>query len=153
MNHFEKYRVWDNEKKQWFETVFNRYTGELREIYMSQNGELVLREKQSKDAPDQFTHLPQGEKTDPPRYIKNTYTGTRDKDGNKLFFNDIICFTLANGEKSYGVLVWMGARLGIGSGPVDNYHAIDGIDEHELRKADKAGNIYEHAHLIQVNFC
>jgi hypothetical protein len=149
MNHFEKTRIWDAELKTWYTPTFNRNTGELSEIYLSQNGELVLRQISALGV-QTFAHLQQ---TDPPRYIKSMYTGTRDKDGNKLFFNDIIAFpNEGDGSKSYGVLIWMGARLGIGSGPIDNYSAEDSITEQELRKAEKAGNIYEHAHLIQGDF-
>lgn len=151
MNHFEKFTVWDNEEKKFFETKFDRYTGELREIYLTQNGELVLRVKENQAGPELITYLPGGEDA---RYIKNHYTGTLDKDGHKLFFNDIIAFANPDGSRSYGVLVWMGHCLGIGSGPVNNYHAVDQITERELReKGEKAGNIYQHAHLIQVNFC
>ena len=47
-----------------------------------------------------------------------------------------------------GVLVWMGDCLAIGSGPINDYSAIDQIKIYELKDAEIIGNIYEYAHLI-----
>lgn len=151
--HSIKFRVFDRQTKHFFENKSAR-GGNISEVLLSQEGEIYLHERT--DGVDKLTHEKDlfgfyDEKKDGqniPRFERNMYSGVRDSNQVKYFFNDIVCFTHSGGNKSYGVLVWMGDRLGIGSGPINDYHAIDSITEVELRKTDKAGNIYQHAHLI-----
>ena len=64
------------------------------------------------------------------------YTGLRDQNQNKLFIGSIMKFP----DGSVGVLIWWGDKLAIGSGPIDNYTAIDEVTEKELRASDLIGD-------------
>ena len=78
--------------------------------------------------------------------IKNTESqalGIYDKNGKEYYFDDIVEM---NG--SFGVLVWMEDRLGIGSGTPNNYHAIDSITKRELENSTIIGNIHENKELL-----
>lgn len=71
------------------------------------------------------------------------YTGLKDKNGSEYFFNDIV-----KTKKGVGVLVWMDDKLGIASGEIGNYHAIDEISKNELEEYEVIGNIYENKNLL-----
>lgn len=151
--HNIKFRVFDRLNKQFFKNVSNR-NGNTSELFLSQEGEIYLHEKDEvgeritheKDLFGFYGEKDNGEKL--PRFERNMYTGCRDSDHKKFFFNDIVCFIDDNNNRSYGVLVWMGDKLGISSGPIDNYTAIDSVTEQELRKTEHSGNIYQNANLI-----
>jgi hypothetical protein len=73
-------------------------------------------------------------------------TGTHDRFGSELFFNDIV---QEPNEGGIGVLVWFGDCLGIASGEVGNNHAIDQVSSGELRLYTRVGNIYENPEMVQ----
>lgn len=85
-----------------------------------------------------FTHITYPAKSD-------QATGTHDRFGAELFFNDI----LEDENGGHGVLVWQGDCLGIASGQVGNYHAIDQVRSGELRLYTRVGNIYENPEMVQ----
>lgn len=145
-----KFRVFDHLTKQFFKNNCQR-SGETTEVLMSQEGEIYLREKTATE--DKITH----EKylAFPNRFSRSLYTGVRDSNHNKYFFNDIVCFISKTGNRSYGVLIWWADKLAIGSQPEFiketkeyTYNATDSITESDLHKTDKAGNIYQNANLI-----
>lgn len=149
-----KFRVFDRLKNQFFTNISQR-NGHVSELFLSQEGEIYLHERD--EAGDRLTHEKDlfgyyGEKKNGdklPRFERNLYTGCRDSNQKKYFFNDIVCFINKDtGQRSYGVLIWYGDRLCIGSGEIENYHAIDSISEKELRETEHAGNIYQNANLI-----
>ncbi len=70
--------------------------------------------------------------------------GILDKNDKGYFLNDIVKFA----DGSTGVLIWFGDCLGIGSGPIDDYTAIDQVRGYELRKAEIIGNIIDNPKLI-----
>lgn len=63
------------------------------------------------------------------------YINIEDKHGEEYCFGDIV-----NIDGGIGVIVWMDDRIGIGSGEINNYHAIDSIDMYELAKGEIVGN-------------
>jgi len=78
--------------------------------------------------------------------IKNTESqsvGIFDVNGKEYFFDDIVEI-----DGSYGVLVWMDDRLGIGSGEPNSYHAIDSITKKELENSTIVGNIHENINKL-----
>ena len=78
--------------------------------------------------------------------IKNTESqsvGIFDVNGKEYFFDDIVEI-----DGSYGVLVWMDDRLGIGSGEPNSYHAIDSITQKELENSTIVGNIHENINKL-----
>jgi uncharacterized phage protein (TIGR01671 family) len=72
------------------------------------------------------------------------FTGLKDKNGKEYFFNDIVEFK----DGSKGVLVWFDDRLGIASGKINNYHAIDEVSKQELLESEVIGNIHQNPELI-----
>lgn len=145
-----KFRVWDTIENKWFQTKFDRHTGELREIFISQNGELFLHECEPGGTPKITAQTDyEGEQG---RYLRDVYTGAKDSDGRRYFFNDIIRFDskIANEESDYAVLMWTGHSLAAGFGPVDNFRSWLDVTEHDLRKTTNMGSIYENAQLIQT---
>jgi hypothetical protein len=143
-----KFRIWDAIEKQWFTPSYRNETigktAHVREILLSQTGEVIMREY--RDGIETLVH--EKDMEFPGRYIKNMAVGIRDSNSKRYHFNDIVCFTDSKGRKSYGVLIWYGDRLAIGSGPIDDYTAIDPITEHELREAEIVGSVYTHRHVI-----
>lgn len=138
-----KIRIWDKIEKKWFTPVYKKATlgkpEEIHELLINQNGDISLHE--ARDGQHKFTHEIDMEFKD--RYIKQQAVGIRDVNGSRYFFGDIVqCDT------GIGVLVWDGDKLGIGSGPIDDYTAIDRVTEHELRQWEIKGNILQHRHLI-----
>ena len=65
------------------------------------------------------------------------WTGLKDKHDEDIYFDDII-----NIEGGIGVVVWMDDRIGIGSGEINNYHAIDSVDMYELAKGEIISSIH-----------
>lgn len=72
------------------------------------------------------------------------FTGLKDKNGKEYYFNDIVEFK----DGSKGVLVWFDDKLGIASGQINNYHAIDEVSKQELLESKIIGNIHENPELI-----
>jgi hypothetical protein len=141
-----KFRVWDTIENKWFQTKFDRHTGELREILMSQNGELFLHECAPGGVPKITAQTDyEGEQG---RYLRDVYTGAKDADGRRYFFNDIIRFDTGLHNSHYAVLFWTGHSLAAGFGPVGDYTSWVLITEHELRKTTNVGSIYENKNLI-----
>lgn len=146
-----RFRIWDTVEKKWVKDGFNRNTGEVREFFINQNGDLWLHES---DPHGKFTltpehNLPRNE-DDGPRYIKRLAIGMHDVDNRKLYYGDILKFTDKDFGTSYGVLISIGGAPFIGSGPIGNYTAADAITAREAAKGELAGNIFEHPHLIQL---
>ena len=150
-----KFRFWDTVDKQFFKSVYKpagtTNTLEIRELLVSQNGEIFLHEEKAGCVTlihQKNFDLPIDQDDVNPRYLKDLYSGVRDIKGKKYYFNDIVCFTDKQGQKSWGVLVWEHGSLSIGSGPIGNYHAIDSINKYELAATECVGNIYQDRHLI-----
>lgn len=70
--------------------------------------------------------------------------GIKDNQGKIYFFDDIVKFP----DDSIGVLVWMGDCLGVGSGEINNYHAVDQVRDIELSDCRIIGNIHQNPDLI-----
>lgn len=145
-----KIRVWDKVEKKFYtsKTIHNN-TGDVTELLLNQNGEIYICEKRGDII--KLTHEKNFEVEN--RFIKNLYVGIRDTSEKRYYFNDIVKFTTKGkgGNPptfSYGVLIWDGDKLAIGSGPINDYTAIDGISERELRDAEIVGNIYQDAKII-----
>lgn len=144
-----KVRVWDKLQKRFFQTKYDRNGGDITELLMSQEGEIYLREKLN--GVDKLIHEGNLEFKD--RFIKNLYVGIRDSNDKKYFINDIVKFTTRGkggnpSSYSFGVLIWDRDCLGIGSGPIGDYTAIDRVSERDLREAENVGNIYQDAKII-----
>lgn len=78
-------------------------------------------------------------------HVFTQFTGLHDKNGKEWYFGDIC----KDKDGSIGVLVWFDDCLGIGSGEINNYHAIDQVRKYELEKMENIGNIYEHPNLLE----
>lgn len=144
-----KVRVWDKLEKKFYQTKISRNTlSDCTELLMSQEGEIYIREREN--GVEKLTHEKNLEFEK--RFIKDLYVGIRDNNDKKYFFNDIVKFTHKQRSgpptHSFGVLVWFGDKLGIGSGPINDYTAIDSITERELRECENVGNIYQDAKII-----
>ena len=74
------------------------------------------------------------------------YTGRKDKNGKKIYFNDIVLHEC--GGK--GVIIWFDDRFGIASGEAGNYHAVDEITAAELEECIVIGNIYDNPGLLEI---
>ena len=86
--------------------------------------------------------LRQGELID--RYdIVMQYTGLKDKNKREVYFDDIF-----RTKYGIGVIVWMDDRLGIASGKIGEYHAVDEISKKEIEDGEVIGNIYENPELF-----
>jgi uncharacterized phage protein (TIGR01671 family) len=121
-----KFRCWD--------TLTNemRYSGKHDgEFYINLKGVLYMYKIPNSD-----------------KYFKSydvmEFTGLKDKNGKEYFFNDIVEFK----DGSKGVLVWFDDRLGIASGQINNYHAIDEVSKQVLLESKIIGNIHENPELI-----
>lgn len=71
------------------------------------------------------------------------YVGIKDKNGADYYFTDIVKI-----EHGIGVLVWMDDKLGIASGEIGNYHAIDEVSKKQLEESEIIGNIFTTPNLI-----
>jgi len=67
------------------------------------------------------------------------FTGLKDRNGKDVYFSDVI----KHPSGGLGVVVWMDDRLGIASGSINDYHAIDQIDYSEINQSEVVGNIHE----------
>ena len=74
------------------------------------------------------------------------YIGRKDKNGKKIYFNDIVLHEC--GGK--GVIIWFDDRFGIASGEAGNYHAVDEITAAELEECIVIGDIYDNPGLLEI---
>jgi hypothetical protein len=146
-----KCKIWDEQEKCWYKPIYEAAKGKLEDINITQSGELVMR-KMNFGTVVQSVHLTSME---PERFKVCYYIGLRDIDEKKWFLGDIIKVINSPGDFSYGVLVWMDDRLGIGSVPKKDsegkwgYQAIDQITSADLAQCENIGNINSHPNFFE----
>lgn len=136
-----KFRVWDSINNTWFKTVFDRFTGETREIFMSQNGEMYLREVEPHSKVSKLT-IQNNYEGEPGRYIPTFYAGMKDKDGQRYYFGDIVQHWEQDGLT---VLVMHSESVVLASGKIGDFSSWQRLTERELRLCKIVGNVFEHA--------
>lgn len=145
-----RFRAWDTIEKQFFKPVYKRGSVNnagvyISEILLTQAGEVMYRE--TKDGETKITHEIAMEFRN--RFKINLRAGMKDIDNKKYYFNDIVKVKRDDaGTQGIGVLIWLGNRLGIGFGPIDDYTFTEPITESELKQSEIIGNIYMDRHII-----
>lgn len=135
-----KFKFFDLESKSWFQEKNNKE--HCKQLVLTQNGELIFIETinghvnitHEKDFP---TVEYKGEIV--PKFVKVQGTNIRDVGEHRYYIDDIVKFK----DGSIGVLIFSRDGLCIGSGPFNNYTAIDPVRKDELREAERIGSIHE----------
>lgn len=144
-----QYTVWDRMENKFFQNIYQPKKPDakeyVRELLLTMSGELYLRIVEN--GLEICVHESQME---PNRFIVVPKLSERDCNQKRYYLNDIVKFTDAENRSSYGVLIWDKhfGSLAIGSGPIDNYTAIDPINAKELAAQERFGNIYQDYKII-----
>jgi uncharacterized phage protein (TIGR01671 family) len=85
-----KYRVWDTEKKEWYEPIYQADKGILHDLYLNLKGALCIRKI------DGVQHQSTFENKN--RYILMQYIGLKDRNNIEIYENDLIIYY----HKGYG---------------------------------------------------
>lgn len=86
-----KFRVWDSKNNKYFEPTYKAYEGNVAELLINMDGQLLLRTF------GQISH----ESTFPNRFVLELYIGQKDDDDKEVYVGDI----MSNG-RDYGQVVF-----------------------------------------------
>lgn len=97
-----KYKIWDNEKKEWFRPTYPRNKQTLTEevLFMSQSGEMYLHTKNLTE--DLLVHVPELGRFTPCRY-----TELKDSNDEKVYEFDVIRCDIGTGRVIKSSGCWM----------------------------------------------
>jgi len=116
-----KFKIYDNEKKEWFKEIYDPNNKHQVEILMRQSGELCLRTVEK----GMEITIPIDTYPEQTRYTKLYYTGIKDDDGKKVYQGDIVENDVARWE----VVIDRGCFCGklIGGPPTETHIALRAI--------------------------
>lgn len=142
-----KYRVWDKENNCWFVPTHGAYKGNLEELLLQPNGDLILRymwKGQIKSA---------HESTFSGRFEVNWFIGRYDKEGNEVYVGDILEDETGNPAFKLNrdvVKFWASDEVG-NCGccyRVDFDGSAFGIEHGAISQRKIIGNIYQNSELV-----
>ena len=118
-----KFRAWDNENKCWYKPIHEAYAGNLYELLITFNGDLIAHTMNGLDHESLW----------PERYVLMQYTGLKDKNGKEIYEGDILQMY----EYPPFVMEWVISHSGVGWTLFAPKHEVKVI-----------GNIYENPELL-----
>lgn len=75
-----EYKIWDNEESKWYEPIYQAHSGELSDLFLSQDGKLLEQTITGIFHESAFSD----------KYTVVRYSGLKDKNGKKIFEGDIV---------------------------------------------------------------